>query len=585
MDAISDPRVERVVMMTSARVGKTQVINNLVGYHIHQDPAPILMVLPTTAAAEEWSKEELAPMLRDSPALRRKVAAVRSRDSANTILHKQFPGGKLFIVGANAPSGLRAKTVRVVGLDEVDGYPHSAGHEGDPVSLAIKRATTMWNRKIVLASTPTIRGASRIEEAYNESDRRRFFVPCPHCGEAQTLKWAQVRWQAGDTTTAAYHCEACGAAWDDGARWKAIETAEAKGGGWRAEAPFAGVAGFHLSELYSSWRRLSETAREFVDVQGNPERLKTWVNTALGETWQERGDAPDWERLLERAEDYPENWAPADALAVTGGVDVQGARVELYLWAWGRGMTSRLIGREVFDGDPSHADVWQALRDRLDKPVNREGGGSLRVLRCGVDTGYNTAAVYAQLRRLHDPRILPLKGADRMGATVPITGPTSVDVTERGAKVRGGLKLWTLSASQLKGELYRRLWLSRSDEGFPAGWVHLPKWLPVEAFKQLVAEQLVTVKDKHGRHRQEWRPLRERNEALDCAVYARAALWIAGADRHGERFWDALAQEYEAAELAPKYEAQPVAPPAPVAVAQPAPRSNGWLAPRRGWLR
>lgn len=584
MDAISDPRVERVVMMTSARVGKTQVINNLIGYHISQDPAPILVVLPTTAAAEEWSKEELAPMLRDSPALRRKVAAVRSRDSANTILHKQFPGGKLFIVGANAPSGLRAKTVRVVCCDEVDGYPHSAGNEGDPVSLAIKRATTMWNRKIVLASTPTIRGASRIDEAYNESDRRRFWVPCPHCGEAQTLKWAQVRWEAGDTTTAAYHCEACGAAWDDGARWKAIETAEAKGGGWRGEAPFAGVAGFHLSELYSSWRRLSETAREFADVQGNPERLKTWVNTALGETWQERGDAPDWERLLERAEDYPENWAPDDALAVTGGVDVQGARVELYLWAWGRGMTSRLVGREVFDGDPSHAEVWQALRDRLDKPVQREGGGSLRVLRCGVDTGYNTAAVYAQLRRLHDPRILPLKGADRMGATVPITGPTSVDVTERGAKVRGGLKLWTLSASQLKGELYRRLWLSRSDEGFPLGWVHLPKWAPVEALKQLVAEQLVTVKDKHGRHRQEWRPLRERNEALDCAVYARAALWIAGADRHGDLFWQTLEAEHEAVELA----VQPATIPNPSVIdaEKPIERRESWLNGRSNrWAR
>jgi phage terminase large subunit GpA-like protein len=571
-------------MMTSARVGKTQVINNLIGYHIHQDPAPILMVLPTTAAAEEWSKEELAPMLRDSPALRRKVAAVRSRDSANTILHKQFPGGKLFIVGANAPSGLRAKTVRVVCCDEVDGYPHSAGNEGDPVSLAIKRATTMWNRKIVLASTPTIRGASRIEEAYNESDRRRFWVPCPHCGEAQTLKWAQVRWQAGDTTTAAYHCEACGAAWDDGVRWRAIETAEANGGGWRGEGIFAGVAGFHLSELYSSWRRLSETAREFADVQSNPERLKTWVNTALGETWQERGDAPDWERLLERAEDYPENWAPADALAVTGGVDVQGARVELYLWAWGRGMTSRLVGREVFDGDPSQPEVWQALRERLDKPVHREGGGSLRVLRCGVDTGYNTAAVYAQLRRLHDPRILPLKGADRMGATVPITGPTSVDVTERGAKVRGGLKLWTLSASQLKGELYRRLWLSRSDEGFPPGWVHLPKWAPVEALKQLVAEQLVTVKDKHGRHRQEWRPLRERNEALDCAVYARAALWIAGADRHGDLFWQTLEAEHEAVELATRPTKIPNTP--VIDAEKPIERRESWLNGRSNrWAR
>ena len=579
MDAISDPRAETVVIMSSAQVGKTEIVNNLVGYHIHQDPAPILVIQPTTEMGEAWSKDRLAPMLRDSPALRGRVSEAKARSTGNTLRQKKFPGGHLAIAGANSAAGLASRPIRVLCCDEVDRYPASAGSEGDPVTLGRKRTATFWNRKVVLVSTPTTRGVSRIEAAYEASDKRRYWVPCPHCDAPQTLRWAQVRWTDNDAATAEYFCDACGEAWSDTMRWAAVRRGE-----WRAEAPFRGTAGFHLNELYSPWRRLAETVAEFLAAQARPEMLKSWVNTALGETWQERGDAPDWERLLERAEEYPENWAPADALAVTGGVDVQGARVELYLWAWGRGMTSRLIGRDVFEGDPSHAEVWEALRDRLDKPVNREGGGSLRVLRCGVDTGYNTAAVYAQLRRLHDSRILPLKGADRIGATVPITGPTSVDVTERGAKVRGGLKLWTLSASQLKGELYRRLWLSRSDEGFPAGWVHLPKWLPVEAFKQLVAEQLVTVKDKHGRHRQEWRPLRERNEALDCAVYARAALWIAGADRHGDLFWRTLEAEHEAVELA--VQSAKITNPSVIDAEKPIERRESWLNGRSNrWAR
>lgn len=583
MDAISDPRVERVVLMTSARVGKTEALNNCVGYHIAQDPASMLVVLPTEQRADEWVDDAFDPMVRDTPALRSVLGDRKSRKAGDRRKHRAFPGGRLYVVGANAPSGLAAKTVRLVLMDEVDRFPASAGEEGDPVTLAEKRAATAWNRKIILSSTPTIAGRSRIETAFEASDRRRFWVPCADCGQMQTLRWAQVRWDEGRPDTAAYHCEGCGAAWTDADRHAAVRRGE-----WRAEGEFRGVAGFHLNELYSPWRRLAETARDFLAAKDSPARLMPWVNTALGETWQDRGDAPEFERLLERAQDYPEATAPVDALALTAGVDVQGSRLELYVWAWGRGLTSWLVGREVFDGDPTQAAVWDALRARLDEPVRREGGAPLRVLRCGVDTGFATAAVYAQLRRLRDPRLMPLKGVERSGATSPVTGPTTVDVTEAGRKTRGGLKIWTVAVSTFKSELYRRLWLKREGDEFPTGWVHLPRWVGSEPIKQLVAEQLVTVKDKRGFTRQEWQKLRERNEALDCTVYARAALWVAGADRRGERFWDALAAELDAAddEMRPARPAAPVVPPMPEPAAAPmAPRSSGWLQPRGNWLR
>ena len=583
MDAISDPRCETVVIMSSAQVGKTEIVNNLVGYHVHQDPAPILVIQPTTEMGEAWSKDRLAPMLRDSPALRGRVSEAKARSSGNTLRQKKFPGGHLAIAGANSAASLASRPIRILCCDEVDRYPPSAGSEGDPVTLGRKRTATFWNRKVVLVSTPTVRGASRIESAYEASDRRRFWVPCPHCGERQTLRWDAVKWADGNPATAAYHCGQCGAAWDDAQRWAAVRQGE-----WRAEGEFRGTAGFHLNELYSPWRRLSETVADFLAAKDRPELLKAWVNTALGETWQDRGDAPEFERLLERAEDYPEATAPADALALTAGVDVQGARLELYVWAWGRGLTSWLVGREILNGDPTQAAVWDALRARLDEPVRREGGAPLRVLRCGVDTGFATAAVYAQLRRLRDPRLMPLKGVERSGATSPVTGPTTVDVTEAGRKTRGGLKIWTVAVSTFKSELYRRLWLKRDGDGFPVGWVHLPRWVGSEPIKQLVAEQLVTVKDKRGFTRQEWQKLRERNEALDCTVYARAALWVAGADRRGERFWDALAAELEAAgdEMKPARPAAPVVPSVPEPVAAPmVPRASGWLQPRGNWLR
>ena len=579
MDAVSDPDVDAVVVMKSAQVGWTESINNVVGYHIDQDAAPILVVQPTVEMAEAWSKDRLAPMLRDTPALRGRVADPRSRDTGNTLLHKTFPGGHLTMAGANSAAGLASRPIRVVLFDEVDRYPASAGTEGDPITLGRKRTATFWNRKVLMGSTPTIAGVSRIETAFDASDQRRFHVPCVHCDHAQVLRWEQVRWEGDDPRTAAYHCEACGAAWTDAQRWRAVGRGE-----WVATKPFEGTAGFHLSELVSTWRRLSDTVGDFLAAKGRPEMLKAWTNTALGEVWRERGEAPDWERLIERREDYAMGVVPAGALVLTAGVDVQDDRLECDVWGWAEGYTSWLVDHVVIPGSPREAAPWDALAAVLGKAWPREGGGSARIGKVCVDTGgRDTAAVYGQLRRLADPRIAPTKGVDGWSRAQPVMGPTPVDALVNGKKLRRGLRLWTVAVSTWKMDLYRRLWVSRGDGAeHPPGWVHLPRAVDAEWVKQLVSEELRTVRGVRGATRQEWAKLRERNEALDCAVLARAALWLLGADRYGERWWQRHEQRAEAvADDAAVVEVAPVAvPPAEVArqVQQAAPVRPRWQA-------
>jgi phage terminase large subunit GpA-like protein len=578
MDAVSDPSVHTVVVMKSAQVGWTEIVNNICGFHIHQDPAPLLVVQPTVEMAEAWSKDRLAPMLRDSPALRGRVSNPKSRDSGNTLLHKAFPGGHITMTGANSAAGLASRPIRIVLFDEVDRYPPSAGSEGDPITLGMKRTATFWNRKVLMGSTPTLAGVSRIEAAYQGSDRRRYWVPCPHCGERQVMAWDGVRWDGDDPETAAYHCAECGAAWTDAERWRAVRRGE-----WRAEGEFRGIAGFHVNELCSTWRRLSETVADYLAARGRPEMLKAWKNTALGETWQERGDAPDWERLIERREDYAMGAVPDGAVVLTAGVDVQDDRLEVDVWGWGAGLTSWLVDHIVLPGSPRDAAVWDAFAEVMAREWPRSGGDALRIERACVDTGgRDTAAVYGHIRRLHDSRVAAVKGVDAWGRTQPVQGPTFVDAQVGGRKLRRGLRLWTVSVSTWKADLYRRLWLTRGDgAGYPPGWVHIPAGVDAEWVKQLVAEQLHTVKDRRGFARQEWAKLRDRNEALDCAVYARAALWLLGADRYGERFWQRRGAVAEVApvddagevDAAVTVDAAPVVPVVPAAARQAEPRA------------
>jgi phage terminase large subunit GpA-like protein len=512
MDAVSDPSIETIVLMTCAQVGKTELINNVVGYHIHQDPAPMLVVQPTLEMAQTWSKDRLSPCLRDTPVLAGKVKDPRSRDSGNTTLHKSFAGGHVTACGANSPSSLASRPCRIILCDEVDRYPLSAGSEGDPVSLAKKRSSTFWNRKIILVSTPTEKGASRIEQAYDESDQRKYFVQCPDCDEYQVLKWSQVKWEDQNPYSARYTCECCGTLWDDTARFRAIRYGE-----WRATSEAKGkIAGFHLNGLYSPWTPLYEAVSDFMSSKRDPMRLKTWVNTFLGETWEEQGDRIDEFDLIERCENWG-NDLPEDVLLLTAGVDVQDNRLEVEIVGWGRGEESWSISYQTIYGDPSTSELWARLDTVLQEKFTHPTLGEMIVRGACVDSGgHYTQQVYNYARLRAGRRVFAIKGIGGEGK--PVAGrPTKNNI--------GKINLFPVGVDTAKEIVYARLKMKEEGDGY----CHFPIGRDEEYFRMLTAEKKVTKYFK-GRPRMEWQKIRTRNEALDCRVYATAALAILNAN-------------------------------------------------------
>jgi phage terminase large subunit GpA-like protein len=547
MDALSPAHpARRVVFMKAAQVGATEGGNCWIGYVIHHAPGPMLAVQPTVELAKRFSRQRIDPLIEESPSLRARVRPARSRDAGNTMLSKEFPAGLLVITGANSAVGLRSMPARYLFLDEVDAYPPSADEEGDPVALAEARTRTFsWRAKAFLTSTPTLAGLSRIEREYEASDQRRFFVPCPHCADIQWLKFERLRWDKGRPETAHYICASC-----DGRIEEHHKTAMLAGGEWRptAEAQDPGTIGFHLSALYSpvGWFSWEQIARLW-EAATTDEAKRSFKNGVLGETWIETGEAPDWQRLYERREPWAIGTVPSGGLFLTAGADVQKDRIEVDVWAWGRGLESWLVDHIVIEGGPERAASWEELSRLLDRTWPHAHGARLGLAKLAIDTGYETPAVYAWARSAGFGQVAPVKGVEGFNRAAPVVGPTYVDVTEGGKKLRRGARLWTVAVATFKSEAYRFLRLATpTDEEFaagvrfPAGYIHLPRGTEAEWVKQLVAEQLVTVKTKRGFTRLEWQKLRERNEALDCRVYARAAAWIAGADRWTEATWQDL---------------------------------------------
>ena len=320
-------------------------------------------------------------------------------------------------------------------------------------------------------------------------------------------------------------------------------------GEWRPTATPADPLsiGFHLSSLYSpvgwlSWERI---AREWEACQSSDEAKRSFVNTVLGETWAETGEAPDWLRLYERREDWRIGTVPQGGLFLTAGADVQKDRIEVSVWAWGRGLESWLVDHRVLAGGPEKPEAWAALTELLGETWPHAGGTAIGLSRLAIDTGYEAPAVYAWARRMGSGQVVAVKGVDGFSRPAPVIGPSYVDATEGGKKIRRGAKLWTIAVATFKSETYRFLRLDTPVDGVasPAGTIHLPRGADAEWVKQLVAEQLVTVKTRRGFTRLEWQKLRERNEALDCRVYARAAAWIAGLDRWPERKWRELEKQ------------------------------------------
>ena len=505
MQVINDPSVEEVTFIKSAQVGATEVLLNTIGYYIDQEPSTILCIQPSLSMAQAFSKDRLAPMLRDTPNLKGKVKDPRSRDAENTTMHKKFSGGHITLVGANSASGLASRPIRILLCDEVDRYPASAGTEGDPILLGRKRTTTFWNRKIILTSTPTIKGLSRIERAYEESDKRVYKVPCPECNQKQELKWQQITWLENKPETASLSCKHCGAIIPESKKqWMLLN------GEWEAQAVSKKV-GFHISELYSPFRTWVELVEDFLEAKKSPELLQTFINTTLGECWEvEQGETIDSDVLLESCEQYNHESVPEEVLILTAGIDLQNDRLEVQVIGWADNYEAWVIEYKIIWGNPATQEIWQELDEFLRGIYTSENGRKLNIAATCIDSGHMTDQVYAYTRGKNQRRIFAIKGASQAGKPI-VSKPTFVG--------RRKTALFVVGGDTAKEFIHARL---KDDK---TNLIHFPNTLDDEYFKQLTAERRVP-KIYKGKTTLVWKQTRKRNEALDNFCYALAAAYI-----------------------------------------------------------
>jgi phage terminase large subunit GpA-like protein len=530
MDCVSDMRVKQVVIMAAAQIAKSEVLLNVCGYLIDYDPSPIMLVQPTLEMAESFSKDRIAPMLRDTPCLAAKIAD-NSRDANSTIRQKVFPGGHLTLVGANSPSSLASRPIRAVLFDEVDRFPTSAGEEGDPINLAIKRSATFWNRIILMVSTPTNKGASRIETAYEEGDMRRRMCPCPDCGHFQPMLWAQVKFTDRRPETARYECAECGSLWTDAQRIVAVRK-----GYWQAQREFNGIASFHIPGLLSPFTTMADGVREFLAAK-DPGTLRVWVNTYLGETWEDEGQRLDAHSLMQRCEDY-DSRVPDEVTLLTCGADVQDDRIEAEIIGWGDDNESWSIDYLTFYGDPSAPSIWQELRAALRQVYVHPRFGEMTIRATCIDTGgHYTNDTYNFVKA--SDRVYGIKGIPGEGK--PLVGRPS-------KSNYGNIHLFPIGVHTAKELVFSRL---RAKEGEP-GRCHFPTGRSQAYFDGLTAEKLMTKYHK-GFKRLEYVKFRARNEPLDCRVYGTAALELLQVDLRAQR----MAQESRLRRLAAAAEKPP----------------------------
>lgn len=520
MDAIGDPHIRKVVVMSAAQIGKTAMLMNVLGYYMHYTPAPVLVMEPTLEMGETFSKDFLAPMLRDTPVLRGLVDN-RSRNSGNTILKKNFPGGHVTIVGANSPASLAMRPIKVVLADEVDRYPQSAGVEGDPLMLAQKRQTSFWDKKLLVTSTPTIKGISRIEKEFEDSTREEWNVPCPGCGQYQPLVWSNLKFNSRNPSeTILYVCEHCGHAYGE-YEWKEA----GKRGKFVAANPTAEARGFHLNTLASSFCGWQEVVEKFLSAKrdmdnGDYEQMKTWVNTELGETWEEPGMQVEEDTLLQRREIYDAE-VPDGVLVLTAGVDTQDDRFEVEIVGWGVGKESWGIRYQKIYGDLLKEQVWKDLDEFLSQGFVKGDGTVLNVLAVCVDSGGHFAdQVLRFCKERMARRIFAIKGQGGIDKPL-IRNPTTNNRVEA--------PLFTIGVDTGKAVLYQRL----RHETVGPNYCHFPANEEAgynrDYFIGLTAERQVITFYK-GKAKIEWKirdSAHKRNEPLDLRNYATAALEIA----------------------------------------------------------
>jgi len=530
-----------VIFKKSAQVAGTEAGINLFGFVAARSPAPMLIVLPTGDEVRKYVRLKLQPAIDVTPELRRRVREQKNRDEkGSTTTHKSFPGGWCQITGANSSAGLQMVSVRVLILEEVSEYPFDVDGRGDPVDLALKRTTAFSrNRKVFYCSTPGLKGMCRISAKYEASDQRHYFVPCPQCGEMQTLRFEQMRYRPEPPHQVHYVCSGSGCVIEEKHR-----RAMLAGGEWRAQAPGPERApGFWINQLYSPFVSWADTVAEHLAAQGDPQREKVFVQQVLGQEYEQKGDAPDWLKLAARREDYPLGRIPPGGLIITAAVDVQADRLEWAVWAWGAAKTSWLIDFGVLEGDTSAEPVWARLTPVLERQYEGPTGRVWPIECAAIDAGYQTQAVYAYVRA-RGPRVIAVKGMPSHLA--PALGtPTRQEVTWPGK--RGGVMLWPVGVWSLKAEFYANLRKTiagpDADGQFAGGTVHLPRDADERYLKQLTAEYLLA-RERRGFLIQDWVLARgQRNEALDIRVYAAAAAAHLGIDRVTPAGWIKIAAE------------------------------------------
>lgn len=530
----------RVVFMKSAQVGATEMGNNWLGYIMSSAPAPTLVVMPTDGMIKRNTKTRIDPMINSSPILSEKVRKQKSRDSGNTNKSKEGPGFIIYFAGANSSSELSSMPARNVMFDEVDRYPVDLDGEGSPIELGRARSTTFSKRKEFMASTPTTEGVSVIAKEFDKTDQNWYHVPCPCCGVYQKLMFPQLKWDIGVDGKACnvrYKCIECDEEFEERHKTSMLENGE-----WIPDCPqniSLDVIGFFINALYSplGWFSWKDIAQKFMDAKDDPILLKAFVNLILGETWKEKGERPEWESLYNKRELYKTNCPPKDVCVITVGADVQKDRIELEILGFCKGRRTYSIDYRILHGNVEEQDVWNKLAMVVNETWEREDGIQLPMTRMALDTGAYTSIAYAFCRRFDVTKVTPVKGGPDSQA-VMVAAPRKVDVSKSGKKI-GKLKVWMVGGSIYKMETYAWLKLNKQDgEPIPPGYCHFPEYGP-EYFKGLTAEQQ-EIKLVRGYRKYEWVKKYDRNEPLDCRVYARAAATMIGIDMWKDAQYDKI---------------------------------------------
>jgi len=547
---------KKVVFMKGAQIGCTESLNNWIGYIIHYDPGTTMIVWPSLPDVKKNSKLRIDPLIEGCPALKEKISTGKGKDKTNTTLFKDFEGGALILSGANSASGLRSVPAKNLGLDEIDGYPDDVEGEGDPIALCMARSRTFSKRKAYLISTPTYKGNSKIEKEFQNSDQRYFYIPCPHCEKKQILNFKNLEYNTRETnegpivTDCSYFCEHCGEEIQEHNKTKMLLAGE-----WVAHAE-SDTAGFHLSALYSplGWYSWKEICQDWIIALTDHSKMVTFVNTVLGETFEEKGERPQNQKLYLNRELYEIGIVPKGPIFLTCAVDVQADRLEAEVIGWGRKKQRWSIEHRVIPGVPTDSATWDELDKFITQLFPHVDGFDMAIKMTAIDSGFSTQEVYNFVRQYSPRRVIAIKGKDNLEKM--IARPSKVDVKENGKDIRRGVQLWRVGTNITKGELYSLL---KKDppkdllEDYPDGYCHFPQY-DEEYFKQLTAEKKIITKNKKGFNIIEWVKTRDRNEILDLHVYNRAAAAIIGLDRLNESGWQKLEGEISIAKKVIKSE-------------------------------